>query len=75
MAESVVHTPVKLSPLKRRCFQTFKKAYHEKWSFVTIDEKGDTCLNYKVCSTVVKLLDWCPVKPDQQTALSAAQNP
>ena len=32
----------------------FKKASHEKWPCVNIDEKGDTCVNSKVCSTVVK---------------------
>ena len=32
----------------------FKKAYHEKLPFVTIDKKGDTCINSEVNSTVVK---------------------
>ena len=54
MAESIVRTPAKPSSSKRRCFQMFKKAYHEKWPFITIDEKGDTCLNSEVHSTVVK---------------------
>ena len=35
-----------------------KKAYHEKWPFITLDEKGDTCVNSEVLSTVVKWLDW-----------------
>ena len=43
---------------RRRCFQTFKKAYHEKLPFITVDEKGDTCMNSEVCNTVVKWLDW-----------------
>ena len=42
MAESIDHTPAKLSPVKRRRFQMFKKAFREKWPFVTVDEKGDT---------------------------------
>ena len=32
----------------------FKKASHEKWPFVTVDEKDDTCLNSEVRSAVVK---------------------
>ena len=74
MAESIGCAAVKPSPLKRRRFQTFKKVYHKEWSFVTIDEKGDTCVNSEVCSNVVKLLDWCPVERVQQTAFSAVQN-
>ena len=31
----------------------FKKAYHEKRPFVTIDGKDDACVNSEVCSTVV----------------------
>ena len=54
MSESIDCAPGKPSPVKRRCFQTFKKAYHEKWSFATVDEKGDTCVNFVVCSSVVK---------------------
>ena len=72
MAKSIDCTPVKPTPAKRRRFQTFKKAYHEKWPFVTIDKKGDTCVNSEVNSTVVKILDWLTVKHDQQTAFSAA---
>ena len=30
MAESIDRAPAELFPAKRRCFQTFKKAYHEK---------------------------------------------
>ena len=41
MAESVDCAPAKPSPAKRRRFQTFKKAYHKKWPFVTVDEEGD----------------------------------
>ena len=41
MAESIDRAPVELSPAKRRHFQTFKKTYHEKWPFVTVDEEGD----------------------------------
>ena len=58
MAKSIDHTPAKPSLMKRRCFQTFKKASHEKWPFPTIDEKVDTCLNSEVHTTVVKWLDW-----------------
>ena len=54
LAESIDHTPIKRSPVKRRRFQTFKKASHEKWPFVTVDEKGDTCENSEVHSIVVK---------------------
>ena len=72
MAESIDHAPAKPSPVKRRRFQTFKKAYHEKWPFVTIDEEGDTCVNSEVHSSVVKWLDWWTVERDQQTAFSAA---
>ena len=32
MAKSIDHAPAKPSPAKRRCFQTFKKVHHEKWS-------------------------------------------
>ena len=74
MAESIDGAPAKPSPVKRRHFQTFKKASHEKWPFITIDEKGDTCVNSEVCSTVVKWLDWQTVEHDQQTAFSAARN-
>ena len=42
MAESIDHAPVKPSPTKRGRFQTFKKVHCEKWSFTTIDKKGDT---------------------------------
>ena len=31
----------------------FKKAEHEKWPFVTIDEKGDICMNSEVDCTIV----------------------
>ena len=54
MAESIDRAPAKLSPAKRTHFQTFKKAYHEKWPFITTDEKGDTCMNSEVRSSVVK---------------------
>ena len=54
MAESIDHAPTKPSPVKRRCFQTFKKAYHEECPFVTVDEEGDTCVNSEVSSTDVK---------------------
>ena len=42
MAESIDRAPVKPSPVKRRHFQTFKKASREKWPFVTVDEEDDT---------------------------------
>ena len=45
MAESIDRAPAKPSPAKRRCFQTFKKVHHEKWSFASIDEKGDPGVN------------------------------
>ena len=54
VAESIDHTPAKPSPEKRRRFQKFKKAQHEKWSFATFDEKGDICVNAEVRSSVVK---------------------
>ena len=54
MAESIDRASAKQSPAKRRRFQTFKKAIHEKWPLVTIDEKGDTYVNSEVCSSVVK---------------------
>ena len=54
MTESIDRAPAKLSPAERRRFQTFKKAYHEKWPFVTVDKAGDTCMNSEVRSTVVK---------------------
>ena len=53
MAESIDCAPAKPSAAKRRRVQTFKKAYHEKWPFLTIDEKGVTCVNSEVHSTVV----------------------
>ena len=66
MAESFDCAPAKLSPVKKRRFQPFKKAYPEKWPFVTVDEKGDTSVNSEVHSTVVKRLDWRTVNHDQQ---------
>ena len=54
MAKSIDHAPAKPSPAKRRCFQTFKKVHHEKWPFAMVDEKGDTCVNSEVCSSVIK---------------------
>ena len=47
MAESNDRAPAKPSPAKSRRFQTFEKACHEKWSLVTIHEKGDTCVTLK----------------------------
>ena len=66
MAKSVGRTHEKLSPVKRRHFQMFKKAFHEKWPFVTIDKKGDSCLSSEVRSTVVKWLDWQTIERDRQ---------
>ena len=54
MAESIDHAPAKPSPAKRRRFQTFKKAYHEKWPLVTVDEEGDACVDSEVRSSFVK---------------------
>ena len=54
MAQSIDRTPAKPSPAKRRCFQTFKKVHHEKWSFATVDMKDDACVNSEVRSSVVK---------------------
>ena len=54
MAESIDCAPAKLSPAKRRRFQTFKKEYHEKRSFTTVDEKGDTFVNSEVRSSVMR---------------------
>ena len=44
----------------------FKKASRKKWPFVTSDEKGDTCVNFEVPSTVVKRLDWRRVEREWQ---------
>ena len=74
MAESFDRVPAKPSPVKRRHFQTFKQVHHEKWSFATIDEKGDTCMNSEVRSSVVKRLNWRTVERNRQTAFSAAWN-
>ena len=68
MGQPVDHKPATLSPTKRRHFQMFKRAYHEKWPLVTINEKGDTCTNSIVHSTVVKRLDRWTVKCGWQTA-------
>ena len=68
MAEPIDRTHAKRCLERSRSFQTFKKAYDEKWPLVTVDEKGDTCVNSKVCSTVVKRLDWRTVVRDWQTA-------
>ena len=38
-AESTDFTLAKLSPVKKICFQMFKKEYLEKWPFVTGDER------------------------------------
>ena len=57
MAESVDRASAKLSSAKRRRFQTFEKICREKKPLVTIDKKGDTCVNSEVPSAVVKLLD------------------
>ena len=54
MAESIDRAPAKPSPANIRCFQKLKKVHHEKWSFAADDEKGDTCTNYEVRSSVVK---------------------
>ena len=76
MADFIDCAPTKPSPAKRRCFQRCKKkkAYHEKWPFVTIGKKDDTCVNFEVHSTVVIWLDWWTVERDRQTAFSAVQN-
>ena len=54
MAESIDPAPAKPSPAKRRRFQTLKKVHLEKWPFATVDEKGDTCVNSEVSSSIVK---------------------
>ena len=54
MAKSIDHAPAKPSQTKRRRFQTFQKVHHEKWSLASVDEKGDTCVNSEVYSSVVK---------------------
>ena len=56
MAESIDRTPAKLSPVKRRHFQMFKKVHHEKWSFATVDVK--VTLAWTVKFTVVLWSDW-----------------
>ena len=54
VADSIDRTPAKLSPAKRRRIQMFKKKHTMRSGlFVTIDEKGDTCVNSEVHSTVV----------------------
>ena len=72
-------TSAKLSPAKKRHFQTFKKEYHVKWpAFIIVmivDEKGcNTCMNSEVCSTVLKWLDWPTGELDWQMAFLSAQN-
>ena len=42
MAKPIECSPAKPTLVKRRRFQTLKKASHEKWPFVMVDEKGDT---------------------------------
>ena len=54
MAESFDCAPAKLSPVKRRHFQMFKKVHHEKWSLAAFDEKADTCVKSEGCSSVEK---------------------
>ena len=54
MAESIDRAPAKPSPVKMRCFKLFKNVHHEKWSFATIDKNGDTCVNFEICSSVLK---------------------
>ena len=66
MVKSIDRAPAKSPPAKRRRFQMFMKASHEKWPFITIDEKGDTYLNSAVRSAVVKWLDWQTVVHDRQ---------
>ena len=53
MAETIDRASAKLSPVKRRFSKRVKKAYHEKWPFITINEEGDTCVNSEVGRTVV----------------------
>ena len=48
MAESIDHTPAKLSAVKMRHFQMFEKACRERWPFVTTDGKGDTCVDSEI---------------------------
>ena len=54
MAVSIDRAPAKPSSVKRRHFQMLKKVHHEKWSFTTVDEKGDASVNSEVHSSVVK---------------------
>ena len=54
MVKSSDHASVTLSAEKMRHFQMLKKEYCEKCSFVTVDKKGDTCMNSEVCNAVVK---------------------
>ena len=54
MAESTDCASAKPSLAKKRGFQTFKKDCHEKWPFITIEEKSAACMNSEVHSTVVK---------------------
>ena len=54
MAESIDCAHAKPSSAKRTHFQT--KAYCEKWPFITVDERGDTCVNSELCSSVMKMI-------------------
>ena len=74
MSRSTDCAPAKPFPVKKRCFQKFKKEYHGKWPFVTVNEKCDTFIKSEVRKTVVKRLNWRTVKLDQQTALSFAES-
>ena len=74
MAGSADCAPAKPSPAKKRWFQKFMKEYLEKWSFITVDEKGDTCMNSEVRTAVLKWLDWRMFECDKLTAFSTAQN-
>ena len=48
MAECIDHAHAKPSPVQRRHIQTFKKTSHEKWPFVTVDEKGNARVKFPV---------------------------
>ena len=58
MAESIDRASAKQSPAKRRRFQTFKIAYHEKWPLITIDKKVDNYVNSEVyCCEMIGPVD------------------
>ena len=48
MAGSKDCAPGKQSPVKKKTFANVTKGFHEKWPFVTVDVKGDTCVDSEI---------------------------